>query len=177
MVRANGSIPAPRRPSTSSGRVSGIFGISLGDSLSLSEFGAFTFEDELFSQLQFFRHGARHQDLGTSPNLGRTAPMCTPQQQRSAAGAQQQRCGLSGWAVTHMGQGRLVFRWQLLGPPWRPPPFVLTKVRGEVRGRVRWRKIFGGWGAHGMALGSGVWGACLRGALSGSACFGLLSIK
>ena len=107
MVRANGSIPAPRRPSTSSGRVSGIFGISLGDSLSLSEFGAFTFEDELFSQLQFFRHGARHQDLGTSPNLGRTAPMCTPQQQRSAAGAQQQRCGLSGWAVTHMGQSHV----------------------------------------------------------------------
>ena len=111
MVRANGSISAPRRPSpsasTSSGRVSGIFGISLGDSLSLSEFGAFTFEDELFSQLQFFRHGARHQDLGTSPNLGRTAPMCTPQQQRSAAGAQQQRCGLSGWAVTHMGQSHV----------------------------------------------------------------------
>ena len=107
MVRANGSISAPRRPSTSSGRVSGIFGIFLGDSLSLSEFGAFTFEDELFSQLQFFRHGARHQDLGTSPNLGRTAPMCTPQQQRSAAGAQQQRCGLSGWAVTHMGQSHV----------------------------------------------------------------------
>ena len=67
----------------------------------------FTFEDELFSQLQFWLHGARHQDLGASPNLGRTAPVCTPQQQRSAAGAQQQRCGLSGWAVTHMGQSHV----------------------------------------------------------------------
>ena len=74
-------------PGFGSGHVSGIFGIFRGDSLSLSEFGAVTFEDELLSQLQFFRHGARHQDLGTSPNLGRTAPMCAPQQQRSAAGA------------------------------------------------------------------------------------------
>ena len=89
------------------GHGSDIFGICRGDSLSLSEFGAFTFEDELFSQLQFFRHGAWPHDLGASPILGRAAPMCTPQQQRSAAGAQQQRCRLSGWAVTHMGQSHV----------------------------------------------------------------------
>ena len=105
--RANGYNFAPRYPSHINEHGFGIFDIFRGDSLGLTQFGAFAFEDELFSQLQFFRLGARPQAAGTSPILRRTAPVCIPQQQRSAAGAQQQRHGLSAWAVTHMGQSHV----------------------------------------------------------------------
>ena len=105
--RANGYNFAPRYPSHTNERGFGIFDTFRGDSLGLTQFGAFASEDELFSQLQFFRLGARPQAAGTSPILRRTAPVCIPQQQRSAAGAQQQRHGLSAWAVTHMGQSHV----------------------------------------------------------------------